>query len=74
MPDNQYQTPSPGPLGNKNFGADFNSATATRPFTLTTEAGVIAAYLWVSSGKLYAKFSNVAPANATDGVVVGTQT
>jgi len=74
MPDNSYVTPTPGPLGNKPFGGDWNAGTATRPLVLYSEAGAIVAYLFVASGKLLGKFSAVAPTSAADGTVIGTQT
>lgn len=74
MADNSYYTPTPGPLGNRPLGADYNAGVTTRPLVLTTEAGAVAAYLWISSGKLYIKASATAPTSATDGTVVGTQT
>lgn len=73
MPNNAYNTPSPGPLGERNFGADFNSAVTTQPFTLISEDGLTVYTLFIgTAGKLYLKAG--VPANATDGTVVGTQT
>lgn len=73
MPNTSYPgTPTPGPLGNKAFGADYNSAVNTRYFTLTTEAGV-AVYLWVDSTTRLRIKATTAPTSDTDGVVVGTQ-
>jgi len=73
MPDNKYRSPQAGPLGYKTFGADFNSAVATQPLTLTTEDGLTVYTLFIgTAGKLYLKAG--VPANATDGTVVGTQT
>lgn len=73
MADNSYRTPTPGPLGDKPYGGDWNAGTTTRPLVLYSEAGAIVAYLFVTSGKLYGKFSATAPANSTDGTVIGTQ-
>lgn len=73
MAANAYSTPTPGPLGDKPYGADFDAGVTTRPFILYTEAGV-PYYLWFgTSDKLYFK-KTTAPTTATDGTVVGTQT
>lgn len=73
MADNAYQTATPGPLGRKPFGSDYNASVTTRPFTLVTEDGATSYTIFVgTSGKLYLKAGT--PANATDGTVIGTQT
>jgi hypothetical protein len=74
MPNTSYPgTPTPGPLGWKNFAADWNGATNTRPFILTTEAGV-SIWLWVDSTTRLRIKATTAPTSDTDGTVVGTQT
>lgn len=73
MPNTSYPgTPTPGPLGFKQFGADWNSATNTRPLTLLTEAGVLVT-LWVDSTNRLRIKATTAPTSDTDGTVVGTQ-
>lgn len=73
MPDNKYYTPQPGPLGLRQYGADFNAGVATRPLLLVSEDGLTTYTLFIgTAGKLYLKAGT--PANATDGTVVGTQT
>lgn len=72
MANNAYNTPSPGPLGERNFGSDWDSGVTTQPFILYSEAGV-PTYLWVdATGDLRIK-PTTAPTSGTDGVVVGTQ-
>lgn len=72
MPANSYRSPTPGPLGDRPFGADFNAGVTTRPLTLVSEDGLTTYTLFVGTGgKLYIKAGT--PANATDGTVVGTQ-
>ena len=71
MPNTAYASTN-GPLGPKPHGADYNAATMTRPFTLTTEDAATTYYLWVdTTGRLRIKSS--APTSATDGTIVGTQ-
>jgi hypothetical protein len=73
MPDNKYRSQQPGPLGFKQFGADYNSGVATQALTLVTEDGVTTYTLFIGTGgKLYIKAGT--PSSATDGTVVGTQT
>ena len=72
MAANTYNTPSPGPLGEKNFGADWDSGVTTQPFILVSEAGVINT-IWVdATGDLRIK-QTTAPTSGTDGTVIGTQ-
>ena len=73
MPNNAYRTPQPGPLGFKEFAADWNGAVNTQPFILRTEAGA-AVYLWVDSTNRLRIKATTAPTSDTDGTVVGTQT
>jgi len=73
MPDNAYRTPQPGPLGFKQFGADWNAGVKTQAFILQTEAGVNV-YLWVDSTNRLRIKATTAPTSDTDGTVVGTQT
>ncbi len=73
MPDNKYHSPTPGPLGNRIFGSDYNASTNTRPFTLTSEDGSTTYTLFIGTGgKLYITAGT--PSTTTDGTVVGTQT
>lgn len=74
MAVNEYARTLPGPLGARPYGADWNAGLTTQPFVLYTEAGAVAATLWINASKLYGKFSAVAPTSATDGTVIGTQT
>jgi hypothetical protein len=73
MPANAYRTPTPGPLGPRNLGADYNAGVTTSPLILTTEDGSAFYTLFIGTGgKLYVKAGT--PSSATDGTVVGTQT
>jgi hypothetical protein len=76
MPNNQYRTPNPGPLGFKTFGADFGSAqVSTQYFTLTSEDGTKVYYIYVdASGRLRITAANTIPVADTTGTIVGTQT
>lgn len=72
MAANAYATPTPGPLGNKPFGADFDAGVTTRPLTLVTEDGATTYTIFVGTGAdLYMKAG--VPANAGDGTIIGTQ-
>jgi hypothetical protein len=73
LPDNAYETPSPGPLGQKNYGADWNSGTTTRPLVLTRENGALVFVFVDASNRLRIK-ATTAPTSDTDGTIVGTQT
>lgn len=72
MAANAYRTPTPGPLGDRPYGGDYDAALTTRPFILWAEAGTAKAYLWVdATGDLRIKAT--APTSDTDGTVVGSQ-
>jgi hypothetical protein len=73
MANTAYNTPSNGPLGEQNFGADWNAGVTTQHFVLTTEAGV-SIFLWVDSTNRLRIKATTAPTSDTDGTVVGTQT
>jgi hypothetical protein len=64
---------TPGPLGAKALGADWNAAVNTQPLRLLTEAGVLVT-LWVDSTNRLRIKATTAPTSDTDGTVVGTQT
>lgn len=74
MPNTGYRNPTPGPLGFKNFGADYNTGTTTTYLTLTSEDGTKVYYLYVdASGRLRISPVNTVPVADTTGTIVGTQ-
>jgi hypothetical protein len=73
MPNTSYPgTPTPGPLGWKDYAADWNGAVNTRPLILKTEAGANV-YLWVDASNRLRIKAATAPTSDTDGTIVGTQ-
>lgn len=69
-----YFTPSPGPLGSKPLGADYNAGTLTRPLTLISEDATRIYYLWVASATGSLRIASAVPTSDTSGVSVGNQT
>lgn len=68
-----YFTPSPGPLGSKQLGSDYNAGTLTRPLILVSEDGTRSYYLWVASATGSLRIASAVPTSDTSGVSVGLQ-